>query len=254
MNDPRAPGHFRGRYPGRGDARRGLWARKVYFADLVHLDRQLGRVVQALETAGRLESTTIIFLSDHGEMLGDHGMHGKEDKHYDACIRVPLIVAAPRVEGRGLTCDAMVQLEDICPTILDAAGLSLPPLPTMGPNAPAHKGYPVMAGRSLLGPACGRQGQDWRDAAYCGSYNGIWSASVGDWAQTIRTANLRYTYWPNGGEQLFDLANDPGEQRNLVDDPAWAKTRDELRFRLMRLLILQDYPRTRRELFALGVH
>ncbi|MHC4982042.1 MAG: sulfatase family protein [Planctomycetota bacterium] len=254
MDDPRAPVVFKRRYHRRASREQEQWGRMVYFADIVHLDRQLGKVLDALAAAGRLDSTHVIFLSDHGEMLGDHSMHGKEDKHYDACIRVPLMIAGPRVAGRSTVCDAMVQLEDVCPTILDIAGLCLPPLPTTGPNAPKQMGYPVLPGRTLLDLGDGEVPDNWRAAAYSGSYNAIWSTDPCDWAQTIRIRNMRYTYYPDGAEQLFDLANDPDEQHNLVDDGDWAEKVNELRFRLMHLIIMQDYPRTRRELFALGVH
>ena len=71
----------------------------------------------------------------------------------------------------------------------------------------------------------------------------------------MRTADWRYTRYPNGtGEQLFHLAEDPDEQHNLAADPAHAATRNELRDRLLDLVILQDYPHTHRDLFALGVH
>ena len=70
-----------------------------------------------------------------------------------------------------------------------------------------------------------------------------------------RTAEWRYTRYPGGtGEQLFHLAEDPDAQRNLAGDPAHAAVRNELRDRLLDLVILQDYPHTGRDLFALGVH
>jgi arylsulfatase len=95
----------------------------------------------------------------------------------------------------------------------------------------------------------------WREAAYSESYNNIDSSTVDRWARTIRTDRYRYTMYPGGsGEQLFDLTEDPDEQRNLAGDPAQASVRQELRDRLMDLIILQDHPHTPRELFAHGVH
>ena len=119
----------------------------------------------------------------------------------------------------------------------------------------ASHALPILPGRSML-PLCrGEQVEDWRDAAYCESYNPIWSNDVGDWARTIRTERYRYTFYPNGnGEQLFDLQEDPDEQCNLFDDPDHAEARRDLRDRLLELIVLQDYPKTRRECFALGVH
>lgn len=230
-------------------------ARHCYFADIVHLDRQLGRLFEALEQTGRLASTYIIFLADHGELLFDHGFTGKSERHYDACIRVPLIITGPSL-SKGLVCDQIVQLEDICPTILDIAGLHPEPIAKMGPYLKADQtDIPVLPGRSLVDLCRRRQPAHWRQAAYCESYNCTGSFQPGYWARTIRTRDFRYTFYPGGnGEQLFDLRKDPHEQHNRVADPDYAPLRQQLRDQLMELMVMQDYPRTRRDLFALGVH
>lgn len=250
--NPHAPSYFKDKQPAQADWRRN---RHHYFADIVHLDHQLGRVMDALEETGRLENTYLIFLSDHGELLGDHGFYGKEERHYDACIRVPLIIAGPGLK-RGLVCEELVQHEDICPTVLDIASLQMCAMPKMGPHIKVDAAeLPVLPGRSLLGLCRGEHLGSWRQAAYSESYNGIWSITPGDWARTILTKDLRYTFYAHGnGEQLFDLRDDPEEQRNLVAAPAYAGLRQELRDQLLELIVMQDYPKTRRELFALGVH
>jgi arylsulfatase A-like enzyme len=252
LEDPHAPAYFRARKPRPS----GNWrfARQLYFADIVHLDRQLGRVVDALERMGRLDDTYVLLLADHGELLFDHGFRGKEERHYDACIRVPLIISGPGLQS-GNERGEMVQLEDICPTVLEMTGESLLAMPKMGPYLRLAAGeIPVLPGRSLL-PLCrGEPVEGWRDAAYCESYNAIWSNDPGDWARTIRTPEYRYTFYPGGGDQLFDLVNDPGEQSNLVGDRGYVEVQGRLRDRLWELIVLQDYPKTRRELFALGVH
>ena len=69
-----------------------------------------------------MNNTYIILLSDHGEMLYDHGFYGKQEVHYDACIRVPLIISGSGLK-KGGKCNEMVQLEDICPTILEMKAL-----------------------------------------------------------------------------------------------------------------------------------
>jgi len=254
-SDPHAPRELSRRKPSVPAPDEWRYSRQLYFADIAHLDRQLGRVLDCLEETGRIENAYVIFLSDHGEMFFDHGLTGKEEKHYDACIRVPLIVAGPGL-AEGITRDELVQLEDICPTVLDMTGLAMPPMPKTGPYLKvAAEDIPVLPGRSLL-PLCrGEKAADWRDAAYSESYNHINSAHASQWARTVRTKDFRYTFYPDGGgEQLFDLGNDPDEQRNLAADPGHAETRRELRDRLMELIVMQDYPKTRRELFALGVH
>ena len=169
----------------------------------MHLDHQLGQVLDLLETQGRDQNTYIVFLSDHGELLADHGFTGKEERHYDACIRVPLIVTGPGLR-QGQICDDLVQLEDICPTVLEIANQSFPPMPKMGPYLKVEdEDLPQLPGKSLLSLCQGEHLSNWRTAAYSGSYNAIWSVNPGDWAQTIRTNQYRYTIYPKQGGQLF---------------------------------------------------
>lgn len=252
LEDPHAPAYFKRQTPVTVDNWR--YRRQLYFADLVHLDHQLGQVLETLEATGRLENTYVIFLADHGELFLDHGFLGKEERHYDACIRVPLIIAGPGVTP-GLKRDKIVQLEDICPTVLDMTGQHLPSMPAMGPHLKlAPEEIPMLPGHSVV-PLCqGEKPNMWRDAAYVESYNAIWSNDPGNWARTLRTPAFRYTWYPGGGEQLFDLAKDPDELQNVVADPAYAEVRLSLRDNLLEQIVLQDYPKTRRELFALGVH
>ena len=247
--DPHTPEYFKHKQPQQGDWE---YKRHLYFADICHLDHQLGRILDVLEETGRLDNTYIFFLADHGELLFDHGFCGKEERHYDAW---PLIISGPGVKCPS-TCEQIVQLEDICPTVLDVAAQSLPPMPKMGPYLPTpQEEIPILPGKSLL-PLCrgGRSGV-WRDAAYCESYNRISSPDLLiDWARTIRTKRFRYTFYACGGEQMFDLSKDADEQNNIVAEPDYADDHQQLRGRLMELIIKQDYPKTRRNLFAFGVH
>ena len=225
-------------------------AREHYFADLVHLDRQLGEVLNALERRGRLDNTHIVLLSDHGEMLMDHGMVSKGEMHYDACIRVPLMIAGPGL-GRGQNRDEFVRLEDIYPTVLEMAGLEVPPPLAMR----LQLDHEVLPGRSLLELCRGRTVDGWRDASYVESYNNIDSNTSANWARTVRTAMWRYTMYPGGnGEQLFDLIEDPNEEINRAGDEQYSGVRQEMRDRLLEEVILQDYPHSPRSRFAYDVH
>ena len=225
-------------------------AREHYFADLEHLDEQLGKIFTALEARGRLDQTYIVLLSDHGEMLFDHGMVSKGEMHYDACVRVPLMIAGPGMRG-GAERDEFVQLEDIFPTVFEMAGLTVPEPLAMR----LQLEHEVLPGSSLL-PLCrGETPADWRDAAYVESYNNIDSNTPANWARTVRTARWRYTMYPRGnGEQLFDLVDDPDEQVNRAGDPEFAAARTQMRDRLLEALILQDYPHTPRARFAYDGH
>ena len=226
--------------------------RTFYFADVAHLDAQLGKVIEALKETGRWENTYLLFFSDHGELLLDHGFTGKGERHYDASVRVPLIIAGPGVAG-GLTCDAFVQLEDIAPTILEMTGLPAPTLPVGGAFQTVEP--EALPGRSLMGFCRGEQIEHWRDAVYIESYNNLRTNDPREWARTVRSRHWRYTYYPaRGGEQLFCLGEDPDETRNLARDPDFAEVRNGLRDCLLEAIILQDYPHTPRSLFQLGVH
>jgi arylsulfatase len=228
--------------------------RRYYLADLTHLDEQLGRVTKALEAAGRLDNTYVIMLSDHGELFLDHGFTGKGERHYDACVRVPLMIAGPGI-NKGATYENPVQLEDIFPTVMEMAGLAMPSPHVIGPYLKLPGGSEQYPGRSLLGLCRGEKPDRWRDELEIESYNNIDSTTQNYWARTIWTRDWRYSLYPGGqGEQLFSLRNDPDEQHNLAADTGYSQVRSEMRDRLIEKLILQDYPHTRRNLFSLGVY
>ena len=252
MDDPNAPEYFKTCKKYNQDT---AYSRHCYFADMVHLDKQLGIIMDTLEEVGRLDDTYIIFLADHGELLGDHGFYGKEERHYDACIRPPMIVSGPGLQ-KGVICSEFVQHEDICPTVLEMVELKPVALPKMGPYLKVEdKDIPILAGESVLNICKGETKESWRKEAYVESYNPIWSIAYTDWARTIVSEGFRYTYYPdNNGEQLFDIINDPQEQMNLTGEPAYQDIKRELKDRLLECIIRQDYPKTVRELFALGVH
>lgn len=225
-----------------------------YFADLIYLDEQIGMLLDKLEETGRLDRSYLIMTADHGDLLGDHGFFGKEERHYDACIHIPLVIAGPGIpKGQTLSCFA--QLEDICPTILDMAGTNMPPMPRMGSylSGTAEK-IPLAGGESLL-KALEASGDWFRKEAYSESYNPVWSMDVRDWARTIVTEEYRYTWYPNhGNEQLFDRKKDRDELVNRAGDAAYAEVKRQLKDRLMEQIVMQDYPKTIRSLYAFGVH
>ncbi len=255
MKDPLAPKCF----PHTEGARVKIpeewrFTRQYYLADVMHLDAQLGRVVASLEKSGRLSNTYLIFLSDHGELLHDHGFTGKGERHYESCVRVPLVIAGPGV-NRGKTCNEFAQLEDVFPTVLDMAHIAPPRPRADSPSLQMPEGAEAYPGKSLM-PICrGDALGKWRDQAYIESYNNTTSTTTDFWARSIRTRDYRYSLYPGGtGEQMFALREDPAEQHNLAGDPAYANVRREMRDRLLEQVIAQDYPHTPRGLYSLGVH
>lgn len=227
--------------------------RLLYFADLAHLDAELGRLLDCLRETGRLDNTYLLFTSDHGELLHDHGMVGKWERHYDSCIRIPMSLAGPGIPG-GVTRAGLVDHTDIAPTIYEITGLEPPRLPRPHYGRPHHpQEIPPLPGRSLLPSALGAETPGCRDAVYIQSNNTNWDTSPGSWARTIRTGRYRYTrFFNGGGAQLFDLETDPDEQHNLAGDPRHSLLEAGLKDQLFELAVLDSYPPSPRDLYAVG--
>ena len=90
------------------------------------VDTEVGRMLKTLDELGMADNTIVIYMSDHGDMLGDHGIYEKGPYFYDCLTRVPLIIRWPRKGKAGLKVNALVELVDLAPTIMDIAGLTTP--------------------------------------------------------------------------------------------------------------------------------
>lgn len=178
---------------------------RVYFQLLRGVDENVGRLIAALETAGRLENTVVVFTSDNGYFLGDHGI-GDKRAAYDESLRVPLLVRAPGGK-KGQTVDAMTLNIDLAPTLLDLAGLSPPE---------------SMQGRSLRGLLEGQTPSDWRTSFLYEYFEEPPYKVPTNFA--LRTTTTKLILYPGHDDwtELFDLKADPFEKNNLAKDPAHA--------------------------------
>ena len=195
------------------DDRRRVTA--AYYAMIELIDDQVGRMLAALEETGQAENTIVLFMSDHGEMLGDHGLYFKGPHFYDAAVRVPLIMKWPGRFRAGLKVDGLVELVDLAPTLCEAAAVPIPA---------------AMQGRSLMSLLRGdADATRHRDSVYC-EYGNAWThpRSYGTMLRT-QTAKICVYHGVDEGE-LYDLAADPAERDNLWSNP---KHR-ELKARLMK--------------------
>ena len=191
--------------------------RAAYWAMCDHIDVQLGRMMDTLDETGQRDDTIVIFTSDHGELLGDHGIYVKGPFLYDPAIRVPLIVRWPERFPAGRRVDSLVELSDLAPTLLDAAGLS------REPGMQTESLLPVLTGDT----------DHHRDDVYCEYYN----SNPNDPAQfctMVRTQTHKLVVF-HGQElgELYDLERDPDERANLWDDADAARIKVELMKRLM---------------------
>ena len=178
------------------------------------IDDQLGRIIAALEETGQRDNTLIIFTSDHGETLGDHGLIQKGCRFYEGLVRVPLIFSWPGYVKSGQKSDALIELRDIAPLLLELAGIEVPE--RMQPH-------------SLLPMLSGDQPPDeHRDFVRCEYYDALDQAD-GTFATMYR--NRRYklvVYHGHGLGELYDLQEDPDEFDNLWDSPDHADIKLDL--------------------------
>ena len=200
-------------------------SRRCYYGSVSFIDEQIGRIIQVLEERGWLENTLIVFTSDHGDMLGDHH-HWRKTYGYEGSARIPMIVRWPASMGieseRGAVITQPVELRDVFPTFLDAAG-----------EEPAQR----MDGMSLLRLVRGDT-TGWREYidlehSVCYSFENYWNGLTdGVW---------KYIYHAHdGSEQLFNLKDDPGELNDLASDSRHTETLEKWRQRMVDHLSERD--------------
>jgi len=181
-----------------------------YWAYCEQVDRQVGRVLDALDATGQTDDTLVIFTSDHGDMCGAHRQFIKGWQPYEETYRVPLVARWPGVIAAGGVSDRLVQLHDLAHTFVDIGGAK--------PITPAD-------GRSLR-PLFDRPDRDdWEDVAFCQYYGGEFLYTQ----RMVITPRHKYVFNGFDRDELYDLDADPAEMINVVDDPAYRETCDAMR-------------------------
>jgi arylsulfatase A-like enzyme len=190
----------------------------AYYAMIEQVDTEVGRMLKALEETGQADNTIVIFMSDHGEMLGDHGMFLKGPYFYEGAIRVPMIIRWPGRYKAGLRSDALVEMVDLAPTLLEAAGIPIPV---------------AMQGKSLTSLLTGKTTRH-RDSIYCEFFDSLALAAPPPMAMCVRNEQFKFAYYQklDVGE-LYDLEKDPNETNNLWDSKSARAAREEMMFTLL---------------------
>jgi uncharacterized sulfatase len=186
----------------------GREALQAYWASIEFVDAQIGRLLGTLDGLGLADKTIVVFWSDNGYHVGEHGLWKKQSL-FENSARVPVIIAAPGQKIKGHASLRMIELLDLYPTLADLCGLE-----------PKHE----LAGRSLK-PLLDDPHAPWDKPAF----TQVWRGGFPGWS--VRAERWRYTEWDGGtkGAELYDYTTDPGEERNLVDDPKHAGAVAELR-------------------------
>ena len=185
----------------------------AYYAMVDLIDYNVGRMVAALNETEQLNNTIVIFMSDHGEMLGDHGIYLKGPHFYEEAVRVPLIFSWPGQFKTGLKVDGLTELIDITPTLLDAAGLSIPQF---------------IQGKTLLPILSGKANPDHHRNSVFSEYYNAWSHKH-SYGTMLRT-NIHKMIVYHGTDQgeLYDLDKDPDEFNNLWDIEKYSELKTQL--------------------------
>jgi len=190
-----------------------------YLACVQSIDDNMGRLLDFLKESGLERDTIVVYTSDQGFFLGDHGLYDKRFM-YEESLRMPLLVRWPAAVHPGSTAEALALNVDFAPTFLDAAGVAVPA---------------VMQGRSLLPVLRGETPADWRTAIYYRYYHDPGHHNTRA-HYGIRTATHKLiSFWKKDQWELFDLRSDPAELRNLYGQPGQEAITAELKATLARL-------------------
>ena len=189
-----------------------------YYAMIKQIDDQFQRIVDELDATGQLENTVIIFTSDHGEALGDHGLLEKGCRFYEGLVRVPLIFSCPARFLKGVQRQSLVELLDLTATLVELAGLPQPE---------------YMQGRSLISLLSDENAEDHhRDFVRCEYFDALDPFFTGgDGAFATMYRNQKYKLSVYHGQclgELYDLENDPWEFNDLWNDPDHERIKAEL--------------------------
>ena len=191
---------------------------RSYFASISFLDANVGRLLDALDRLNLADNTIVVFISDHGYLLGERGQWMKQ-MLFERSARAPLLIAGAGVSARGRASSRTVEFLDLYPTLTALAGVSAP--------AGLH-------GRSLV-PLLRNPAAVWNHPALTQVRRG--GGDTGFKGYSVRNERWRYTEWDEGkrGVELYDEVRDPNEIQNLAADPAQAKVVAEMRALLNRV-------------------
>ena len=182
-----------------------------YYGMISLIDHNVGRILEALAAQGLADNTLVIYTTDHGDLLGNHGLYLKGPTPYEDLLRIGMIARGPGVAANQVVTEPVSTL-DLAATFYDYAGATAP----MAVQSRTLK--PLLTGTGAT-----------RDAAWMEWHVHPSRCGVGLQLRTVRTKTHKCTFeLGSGAGELYDLVNDPGEMQNLFDDPGYSKVRAEL--------------------------
>ena len=224
------------------DRDRLQWMYRSYYGAISHIDREIGLILDELDAAGVSDNTIVVFSSDHGDQMLEHGLMGK-NCFFESSVRVPFIIRFPK-QVRPARYDELIESVDLLPTLFELAGL---------PEPYSNQG------RSLVG-LISTKGGDYAEREAVFSENIIPEVITGNResfefikgegirgvrhpdAKMVRTRRWKFVYYPEGFAELYDLQSDPNEMTNLAEDPKHRERVYEMKDRLLHWLTTADEP------------
>jgi arylsulfatase A-like enzyme len=182
-----------------------------YYGMISQIDHNVGRIMSALESQGVLDNTLVVYTTDHGDLLGNHGLYLKGPTPYEDLLRVTMVARGPGVASRQLVVEPVSTL-DLGATFCERAGVSL------AEGAQSRSLNKLLSG-----------GAQTRDMAYSEWHVHPSRCGVALKLRTVRTQRFKCTFeLASGAGEMYDLRNDPEEMQNLFDDPGYAQVRKEM--------------------------
>jgi arylsulfatase A-like enzyme len=217
------PPHIRNRFEAGYDALPALGEANMrrllahYYGLMTHIDREIGKIVEALVSSGQYQDTIIVFCADHGDFAGYKGMFNKYSNtiYHDVIIRTPLLIKLPDQAYAGKKVDHLTEAVDLFPTLSSICGLDSSVLP--------------LEGRDLMALVEGSSSRDkdgrWREVAFSESYS----------IKTLVKGDSKLIYHVNSPHgELYNLSEDPEERWNLYNDPVWHDKAVELKLEIVK--------------------
>ena len=222
----------------------------MQYGQVSFLDTALGEVLGALAETGAESETIVVFTTDHGGYVGDHGAMHKSVAFYDALVRLPLVVSWPGTLPTRRASEGFLEQVDLMPTLLDLAQVPVPPGVQGRSQAAELAGGQPMRTRAFAECGEGRDPLGWDDLPFLPDdpfddrffgWDGFREGWLGQ-GKMIRTAEWKYAWYANGDRELYDLANDPHELVNVAGRPEHAGREKAFAEQLLEILVETEDP------------
>ena len=231
---------LRGRPVYETDRAKLQWMYRSYYGAISHIDSEVGGILQVLEETGQADNTIVVFSSDHGDQLLEHGLMGK-NCFFDSSVRVPFMIRFPPTIKPGQY-NELIESIDLLPTLFELAGLPEPYenqgrslVPLIAESEREYKKREAVFSENVI-----------PEVITSGKLNFQFQKGIGiknvrhPDAKMVRTRRWKYIYYPEGDAELYDLKNDPHEMHNLADHPEQTEVVYEMKDRLLHWLTTAD--------------